>query len=314
MRAVELGSITRAAESLGVTQSAVSHMISSLESELGFALLRRGRAGAATTADGERVLPAIRGILASRERLEQTASAIRGLDRGTVRIGTFTSVGVHWLPGIIADFQADYPGVELKLMSGDYHYVEQWLSDGSADIGFVSLPTKLAGETAALAADRLLAVVPASHPLAGAERFPVAELAREPFIGLLETSDRDARGVFEAREAARADARRSKGNLDPRDRDARGVFEAVGAAARVKYTTKDDYAVIAMVERGLGVSIMPELLLKNCSEAVRCLELDPPAARTIGLCLPDADRAGPATRRFAEYAKEWVRASRESHC
>ena len=286
MRAVELGSITRAAESLGVTQSAVSHMISSLESELGFALLRRGRAGAATTADGERVLPAIRGILASRERLEQTASAIRGLDRGTVRIGTFTSVGVHWLPGIIADFQADYPGVELKLMSGDYHDVEQWLSDGSADIGFVSLPTKLAGETAALAADRLLAVVPASHPLAGAERFPVAELAREPFIGLLETSDRDARGVF----------------------------EAVGAAARVKYTTKDDYAVIAMVERGLGVSIMPELLLKNCSEAVRCLELDPPAARTIGLCLPDADRAGPATRRFAEYAKEWVRASRESHC
>ena len=188
-------------------------MISSLESELGFALLRRGRAGAATTADGERVLPAIRGILASRERLEQTASAIRGLDRGTVRIGTFTSVGVHWLPGIIADFQADYPGVELKLMSGDYHDVEQWLSDGSADIGFVSLPTKLAGETAALAADRLLAVVPASHPLAGAERFPVAELAREPFIGLLETSDRDARGVFEAVGGRRAREIHHQGRL-----------------------------------------------------------------------------------------------------
>lgn len=279
MRAVELKSITRAAESLGVTQSAVSHMISSLEAELGFALLKRSRSGAYPTADGERVIPAIRGILSSQEQLAQTAGAIRGLDRGTVRIGTFTSVGVHWLPGIIASFQAEYPNVELKLMSGDYHDVEQWLTDGSADLGFVPLPTKLGGEITPLLTDRLLAVVPASHPLAGAESFPVEALARETFIGLLETSDRDARGAL----------------------------ESCGVRPTVKYTTKDDYAVIAMVECGLGVSIMPELLLKNCSEGVRCLPLDPPASRTIGLCLPDADRAGPATRRFAERACEWVR-------
>lgn len=275
---VELGSITRAAENLGVTQSAVSHMISSLEAELGFALLRRGRGGAVPTAEGQSVTPAIRGILTARERLDQMASAIRGLDSGTVRIGTFTSVGVHWLPGIIAEFQADYPSVELKLMSGDYHDVEQWLADGSADIGFVPLPTRLGGEVVPLRADRLLAVIPANHPLADAAAFPVAELERESFIGLLETSDRDARGAL----------------------------AAAGVSPHIKYKTKDDYAVIAMIERGLGVSIMPELLLRSCSERVRCLELDPPASRTIGLCMPDAERAGPATRRFAEYASAWV--------
>lgn len=275
---VELGSITRAAENLGVTQSAVSHMISSLEAELGFALLRRGRGGAVPTAEGQSVTPAIRGILTARERLDQMASAIRGLDSGTVRIGTFTSVGVHWLPGIIAEFQADYPSVELKLMSGDYHDVEQWLADGSADIGFVPLPTRLGGEVIPLRADRLLAVIPANHPLADAAAFPVAELERESFIGLLETSDRDARGAL----------------------------AAAGVSPHIKYKTKDDYAVIAMIERGLGVSIMPELLLRSCSERVRCLELDPPASRTIGLCMPDAERAGPATRRFAEYAAAWV--------
>lgn len=275
---VELGSITRAAENLGVTQSAVSHMISSLEAELGFALLRRGRGGASPTAEGQSVTPAIRGILTARERLDQMASAIRGLDSGTVRIGTFTSVGVHWLPGIIAEFQADYPSVELKLMSGDYHDVEQWLADGSADIGFVPLPTRLGGEVVPLRADRLLAVIPANHPLADAAAFPVAELERESFIGLLETSDRDARGAL----------------------------AAAGVSPHIKYKTKDDYAVIAMIERGLGVSIMPELLLRSCSERVRCLELDPPASRTIGLCMPDAERAGPATRRFAEYAAAWV--------
>ena len=280
MRAVELRSITRAAESLGVKQSAVSHMINSLESELGFALLRRSRSGAYPTGDGARVIPAIRGILSSYEQLEQTASAIRGLDRGTVRIGTFTSVGVHWLPGIIAAFQAEYPNVELKLMSGDYHDVELWLADGSADLGFVPMPTQLKGEVTPLVNDRLLAVIPAGHALAGAESFPVTALAHETFIGLLETSDRDARSVL----------------------------AQCGGTPEVKYTTKDDYAVIAMVGCGLGVSVMPELLLKNCPEDVCCLPLNPPASRTIGLCLPDADRAGPATRRFAERACEWVRA------
>ncbi len=280
MRAVELKSITRAAESLGVTQSAVSHMISALEAELGFALLKRSRSGAQPTANGERVIPAIRGILSSCEQLEQTASAIRGLDCGTVRIGTFTSVGVHWLPGIIADFQADYPNVELKLMSGDYHDVELWLSEGSADLGFVPLPTQIKGEITPLLKDRLLAVIPAGHPRANDSSFPVSALSGETFIGLLETSDRDARGTL----------------------------ECAGVQPEIKYTTKDDYAVIAMVECGLGVSIMPELLLKNCSDGVRCLPLDPPASRTIGLCLPDADRAGPATKRFAERACEWVRA------
>ena len=280
MRAVELGSITRAAEELGVTQSAVSHMISSLEGELGFALLRRGRAGAVPTADGGRIIPAIRGILAARERLEQTAGAIRGLDSGNVRIATFSSVGVHWLPGIIAEFQADYPNVELKLMSGDYHDVELWLADGSADIGFVPLPTRLGGSVTPLMRDRLLAVIPRDHPLAGGKSFPAAGLEHENFIGLLETSDRDARGAL----------------------------EAAGVVPRIKYTTKDDYAVLAMVGQGLGVSIMPELLLKSCSENVCCLELDPPASRAIGLCMPEADRAGPATRRFAEYAAAWVKA------
>ncbi len=166
LKAAELGSLTRAAAELGVTQSAVSHMIGTLEEELGFSLLKRGRSGARPTAEGEQVLPAIRGMLNSREQLEQTAAAIRGLDCGTVRIGTFTSVAVHWLPGMIKRFQALYPKVELKLMNGDYHDVEQWLSDGSCDLGFVALPTKQRGRVTALLEDRLLAVVPRDHRLA----------------------------------------------------------------------------------------------------------------------------------------------------
>ena len=122
---VETGSLTRAADELGCTQSAVSHSIDSLEKELGFALLLRKRSGIKLTNEGERLMPAVRNLLNSAEQLNQTASAIRGLDSGTVRIGTFTSVGVHWLPGVLKEFQHDYPNVDFKLLNGDYHDVEQ---------------------------------------------------------------------------------------------------------------------------------------------------------------------------------------------
>ena len=142
-KVVELGSLTRAAEALGCTQSAVSHAINGLEKEFGFAVLTRSRAGVHLTADGERIMPSIRGMLNYEEQLKQTVSAIRGLDFGTVRIGAFTSVAVHWLPGVIKEFQRDYPNVDIKLLNGDYHDVEQWIMGVrvSAVCRRTSLPT-----------------------------------------------------------------------------------------------------------------------------------------------------------------------------
>lgn len=279
LRTVELGSLTRAADAMGVTQSGVSHMISALEEELGFPLLRRSRSGVFLTAEGERVLPAVRGVLNSAEQLGQVSAAIRGLDCGTVRIGTFTSVAVHWLPGMIKRFQSDYPNVEIKLMNGDYHDVDQWLSEGSADLGFIALPTKLGGRVTALHEDRLVAVVPKDHRLTALPKFPLREVENEPFISLLESSNHDARRAL----------------------------DAAGVRPNIRYTTKDDYAIIAMVEQGLGISIMPELLLTGRSDSVKVMELIPSASRTIALCMPDGDGAGPATQRFAEYVVDWVR-------
>ena len=105
----ELGSLTKAAEVLGCTQSAVSHTINSLEEQFGFAILTRSRAGVKLTDDGQRIMPSVRGMLNYYEQLNQTVSAIRGLDFGTVRIGAFTSVAVHWLPGVIKEFLRLYP-------------------------------------------------------------------------------------------------------------------------------------------------------------------------------------------------------------
>lgn len=282
--AVETGNLTKAAEALHCTQSAVSHSIDSLEQEMGFVIIRRTRAGVRLTNEGERLMPAVRNLLSSAEQLSQTAASIRGLDSGTVRIGTFTSVAVHWLPGVLKEFQHDYPNVDFILKNGDYYDVEQWLVDGSIDVGFVNVPCSLGCECIPLMEDRLLAILPLTSRFANYPKFPVVECETEPFISLLESSAQDARRVL----------------------------EAAGVKPNIRFYTKDDYAIIAMVEKGLGMSIMPELLLQGRTANLRVLPLIPEAKRTIGLAIAAGDRAGPATRRFADYVVQYVKNSAQS--
>ena len=275
----ELGSLTKAAEALEITQSAVSHTINSLEEQFGFAILTRSRAGVKLTDNGQRIMPSVRGMLNYYEQLNQTVSAIRGLDFGTVRIGAFTSVAVHWLPGVIKEFQRDYPNVDIKLLNGDYHDVEKWLTEGSVDLGFVNLPTKLNCECIALMEDRLLAILPPDHKFASYPKFLLVECETEAFITLLETSNHDANKAL----------------------------SAAGIKPNIKFSTKDDYAIIAMVEQGLGISIMPELLLRGRHDNVAVKELVPPSKRTIGLAIGETSSQSPATRKFADYIIRWVK-------
>ena len=254
---VEQGSLTRAAAEAGLypVGGQSQHRQPGEGAGLSAAQARsRGRApdrgGGAAAARGAR--PA-----GSAEQLGQTVSSIRGLDTGTVRIGAFTSVAVHWLPGVLKEFQADYPNVDFKLLNGDYHDVEQWLSDGSIDIGFVNVPCALDCECIPLMEDRLLAILPKNSRFASYPKFPLVECETEPFISLLQSSDHDARRAL----------------------------EAAGVQPNVRFYTKDDYAIIAMVEQGLGMSIMPELLLKGRHDNLLTLPLIPEAKRTIGIAI-----------------------------
>ena len=74
----------------------------------------------------------------------------------------------------------------------------------------------------------------------------------------------------------------------------------------IRFTTKDDYAILAMVSQGMGVSVIPELLLEGTSQNIAIRPLDPPSSRLLALAVPAGEKAGPATRRFAEFGKEWV--------
>lgn len=223
-------------------------------------------------------MPHIRAIVAEERLLHQTAEELHTLAAGKVRVGTFTSVATHWLPAMMMRFQQEHPQVEFELFNGDYHDVDRWLADGSVDLAFVALPAEADSRCVPLYRDELVAVLPKGHRLCSLPVCPAAEIAKEPIISLLETSNHDVRRAL----------------------------DAVGAKPDIRFRTKDDYAVIAMVRQGLGVSIMPSLLLRGNNEGVELRPLDPPAYRTIALTMGSVE-TGPAARQFAEFARAWVK-------
>ena len=279
VRTAELGSLTKAAAELGSTQSRISHVLADLEEEYGFTLMIRRRSGVRLTAAGEMLLPRMQELLRQEALLQELVGDIRGADSGTIRIGAFTSVAVHWLPGMIQAFQTAHPNVEFQMFNGDYHDVSQWLQDGEVDLGFVTLPAQENVRVIPLAQDELVAILPPTHRLAALERVPVQELSREPFISLLESSDHDIRRAL------------AQGGVQP----------------NAKFTTKDDYALIAMVEQGLGVSIVPELLIRGRHEGLAVRPLEPQASRSIALALPENRVQIPAVEAFAQSVVEWLR-------
>ncbi len=279
---VRLGSLTKAAQVLGSTQSRISHVLRDLEEDYGFELMQRSRGGIKLTEAGEMVLPMMQAVLQKNQELEQLLEDIRTANTGSVRLGAFTSVAVHWLPGMIRVFQKDHPKVELEMFSGDYHDMEQWLCSGEIDLAFVTLPAPEGIRTVPLLEDPLVAILPRGHRLARLEEIPIEEFENEPFISLLQSSAHDFHRAL----------------------------DKAGVKPNIKFSTKDDYAILAMVEQGLGVSIVPELLLKGRREELEVRKLAPRAFRTIALAMPEGSNL-PVVNAFAQTAIDWIGARRE---
>jgi DNA-binding transcriptional LysR family regulator len=273
IRTVEYGSFTKAAEALDYSQSGISRMINDLEKEWKVSLLERGRDGVRLTSDGLKLLPSAQSVCAEYQKLQMLVDELNGLQSGLIRIGTFSSVATHWLPNIIKEFQKDYPNIDYELLLGDYTEIEEWILEGRVDCGFLRLPTYPDLETIFLEQDKLLAILPESHPLANCERFPVEALCNDPFMLQEKGAKAEVSEIFE------------RYNLTP----------------KVRFTTWDDYAIMSMVESGLGISILPELILRRVPYNIVIKELDMPAYRNIGLALRNQKSVSLAVKRFMEY-------------
>jgi DNA-binding transcriptional LysR family regulator len=274
---VELGSLTKAAEILNLTQSGVSHAIASLETELGFSLLSRDRAGVTLTSNGEMILQYVRETLQCNERLRQKVAEIKGLEIGTVRIGTFTSVSSQWLPGIIKEFKNQHPCIEIKLAEGDYDDINRWIGNGTVDFGFVSLPVTQSFEFIPLKKDKMLCILPKEHPLQQDE-ISFDQIQKESFIMPKWGNTGDVRRIL------------LENHLKP----------------KIRYEVVEDQAIIAMVQNGLGISILPEMVLLHNTHNVHIANLEKPAYRTIGIALNSMKNTSPAARKFLISIQSWL--------
>ncbi len=279
LKTVELRSVSQAAQAMGMTQSALTQNLGALEKQFGFRLLVRNKAGVRLTQEGRRVYRAVEQVVRADEALLTAVEEVRRSGGDTIRIATFKSVAVNWLPAMMKAFQAEHPEAEFRLFDGAYAEVDEYVRTGAVDFGFVSLPDALECDMIPVKEDRLLAVLPQGHPLAEAPAVPAAQFGKEAVVSLVDSTNQDALRVL----------------------------RAAGVEPRIRFQTADDYAMLSMVETGLGICITHELVLKSDNHNVVVKELDPPATRTIAVAIPNYKEARPIVKQFIEFVKEWTR-------
>lgn len=278
IKAAECRNLTKAGEFFGYTQSGVSHMIKVVEEELGFRVLNRSRSGVSLTPEGERIIPVLREIARWNENLVQIAADINGLVCGNLRVGVFSSVAIHWLPRILRDFQADYPHISIDIIEGGSEDMRDKLSNGEIDLALMSIQPNFGFEAQVLKVDSFFAVLPHEHPLAKKAHFPLEAFNGSEFILV-------KRGY---------------------DDDIYKILAEYSLAPNIKFTSNNEHAVVSMIESGLGVSILPELVVRSYHENVSVLPLSPEVSRKLGICVTSFDELSPACRRFCRYVRKTV--------
>ena len=231
LMAVDLGSFTKAAEVLGYTQSGLTHMMNSLEKEVGFTLLERGRSGVRLTEEGERIAPAVREFLQANARLDSVIEQVASSRTEIIRVSAYASIAMHWLPGIIQRFREECPDVDVDIRMADHVDVPyELLAQGKMDAILVSPQDEGQYEWVHLADDPMFAVLPKDFDTQGMTAFPLA--------------------AFEARDFIMP----SQGF----DKDIMRIFNRIGVKPHILPTWVDDPTVISMVSHGLdGVKLLP---------------------------------------------------------
>lgn len=277
------GSFARAAQVLHLTPSAISHAVSSMEESCGFSLFVRGKGGVTLTRSGEALYPVIRQVLSADEALGQTIDELKGLQRGTVRIGAFNSVCMTWLPQIVAGYKVKFPGVDIQINQGTYDDVIEWLKTGVVDVGFLSTMSTKDLSVFPLYRDRLMCVVPKGFKTRNPGCITPEEMRQETFV-------------------VQGDATYA---------DTQAFFVKHGITVRASCRVVDDLSTIAMVESGFGICVLPSLILERLHGDVDAYPIEPLEYREFGIAVQNPNMLAPAVRQMAAHIEEFARARRE---
>ena len=274
---VELGSFTRAAEQLGYTQSGLTHMMNSLEKDIGFTVLVRGRSGVQLTPAGQRIFPLVQECLAGSAALEREISLINSHKEDSVRVAAYESIARHWLPEVIQQFRREHPDVTVDIQMGSVDEVYRWVLEDRVDMCFASRQDYNTLDWTPLRDDELLAILPPDYP-DGDNAFPIEFFNGQEFL-------MPSMGF---------------------DKDILRVLNEHGVAPLIRTTQVSDSAVISMVEHGLGVSVLSRLVLRGRQNSVRALPLLPQAFRKLGIAARPRKELRPIVRKFITQSRDMI--------
>lgn len=279
MAAADTGSFSKAAELLSYTPSGVSQLVSALEADIGYPLLRRTNKGVTVTAEGEILIPAMREFLNSEDNIYQLAADTKGLLIGSVTIASYSSIATHWLPEVISRFQSDYPQIKITMLEGCRTEVVKWLDDKLADVAFMSYREPFPYDWIPLFEDRMMALLPREHPCARLDSFPF-ELCRNEKLILPGFGHDD---------------------------DVIPLFDEFGIEPDIRFSTVESFSALQMVEKGLGISIMNELITRNWPCEIVKLPISPPRSISFGIALNYLRHSSPAVKRFVKYSESIIK-------
>ena len=274
----ETKNFTKSGDRMGYTQSGVSHILKSLETEIGFPLFIRTKQGVHLTRNAETILPLVHELLAINERLDQTISDINGLDAGHLVIASFASISIHWLPEIVHRYQEIHPGVSISILEGGTDDIAGWVEDSIADFGFMSQRSIRSLEWISLRDDPLMAILPKDYPAPANGVFQVADFQDQPFIITAAGTDYDVHYAL------------STASITP----------------NIQFTSKEDRAIVSMVANHLGISILPKLVIQDLEADIQAFPMEPFCCRNLGVAVKSRQNMSPAARKFLNLTRQML--------
>jgi len=276
----ELKSFTATAEKLGISQSAVSHALKSLEQQWGINLISRSQSDIELTTTGQQLLTHVKELLSISDTLEKEVAAIHGLNEGTLRIGSFgASSSIYLLPEILETFRQRYPKIEIYIDEGEDKEVAQWLLERRIEVGFLIMPDERF-DTFPLIEDRFVALIPNQFPLAQQLYIDPAQLENCPFIMTMAGSRYQVELILK------------NFNVKP----------------DIKFYVSQILSIVSMVHNQLGVSIVSDMVitkeLLSLYPNVVKRPFKPNLKRSIGLAVKNKKHMSPAVKAFIEVAQE----------
>ena len=262
IKAAECGSLTRAAQALGYTQPSLGYIINNIEDDLGVKIFYRDQRGLTLTEVGAQMLEVMQRLEATDLQLHQIAQASKG---ALVRVGIFPSVASQWLPDILVAFYQDHPGVQVRLEHQIYYLDgELGVKQHRMDCAFFTGECPPGLDMVPLYTEPYYLVVAKDHPLARRREVSLQDLDQAGhFLPTNESFD--------------------EGNAQ------RDFFQQLNRNLLLDFQPQENRSILAMVERGLGYTVLPPLILADLLSpclGVRCVPLAGSPSRTVSLLSP----------------------------